>query len=121
TARSRFTGDPGRKRPRVERSSVSFEQSAANESCRQSSAVRQTPLTASESPSFDPSVTVRASITMRAPSPRRSMLRTRPSSSMMPVNISYISDCRLAIADLWSGLEVAHHHYDQHDQQSQQE
>src|SRR5215467_7183873 len=52
-----------------------------------SSAVRQTPLTAIESPCFVPSVTVSALITMRAFSPRSSTLRTLPRSSMIPVNI----------------------------------
>src|SRR3989475_13097085 len=96
TARSRFTGEPDFKFPRVERESVSFETSAANESDFTSSAVRQTPLTAIESPSLDPSVTVRASITMRASSPRFSISRTRPSSSMIPVNIRENFGLRIA-------------------------
>src|ERR1041385_2998986 len=54
-----------------------------------SSAVRQTPFTEIESPWFVPSVTTRALITSRAFSPRSSMLRTLPSSSIMPVNISH--------------------------------
>jgi hypothetical protein len=40
---------------------------------------------------------------------------------MMPVNIPYISDCQLPIADLRLGLEVAHQHYDQQDQQTKKE
>src|SRR6266852_3353745 len=87
TARSRFTGEPARKLPSVERSKVSLETSAAKESGFTSSAVRHTPLTEIESPLFVPSMTVRASITMRASSPRFSTWRTRPSSSMIPVNI----------------------------------
>src|SRR6266404_614961 len=98
TARSRFTGEPGLRFPRVERNKVSFETSAANECDFTSSAVRQTPLTAIESPLLEPSVTVRASITMRASSPRFSISRTCPSSSMIPVNIS--ENFGLRIADL---------------------
>src|ERR1051325_9547416 len=87
TARSRFTGEPSFKLPSVDRKSVSFETSAVKESGFTSSAVRHTPLTEIESPSCDPSVTVRASMTMRASSPRFSIARMRPSSSMIPVNI----------------------------------
>jgi hypothetical protein len=35
---------------------------------------------------------------------------------MMPVNILYISDCQLPIADLRLELEVAQKHYDQSNQ-----
>jgi hypothetical protein len=56
-----------------------------------SSAVRQTPLTEIESPCFVSSVTVRASITMRAFSPFGSTLLTLPSSSMIPVNITIVT------------------------------
>src|SRR6266511_11043 len=87
TERSRFTGMPGPKLPSVDRSNVSRDTSAANELLFTSSAVRQTPLTAIESPSWMSSVTRRASITTRALSPRCLMLLTRPSSSMIPVNI----------------------------------
>src|SRR6266446_429106 len=103
TERSRFTGEPECNLPSVERKSVSLETSAANESGCTSSAVRHTPLTAIESPSRAPSVTVRASMTMRASSPRFSTSRTRPSSSMIPVNmflsvpltpIAYLFECQ---------------------------
>ena len=57
TERSRFTGAPGCSRPSVERLRVSRETSAAKESLLTSSAVRQTPLTAIESPSWMSSVT----------------------------------------------------------------
>src|SRR6266542_4209554 len=81
TERSRFTGMPGPKLPSVDRSKVSRDTSAANELLFTSSAVRQTPLTAIESPSW------MSSVTTRALSPRCLMLLTRPSSSMIPVNI----------------------------------
>src|SRR2546427_1413323 len=96
TALSRLTGNPGFKFPSVDRNNVSFETSAAKDSGFTSSAVRHTPLTAIESPSLDPSVTVRASISMRASSPRFSTFRTRPSSSMIPVNISENFGLRIA-------------------------
>src|SRR5437773_6288621 len=99
TALSKLTGNPGFKFPKVDRNKVSFETSAAKDSGFTSSAVKHTPLTAIESPSRDPSVTVRASITMRASSPCLSILRTCPSSSMIPVNIRKISDCESRIAD----------------------
>src|SRR5258706_11533208 len=41
---------------------------------------------------------MRASMTTRTPSPRRSTLRTRPSSSMIPVNIRKISEFGFRIA-----------------------
>src|SRR6266542_3783727 len=68
-------------------SAESRDRSAANELLFTESAVRQTPLTAIESPSWMSWVTRRASITTRALSPRCSTLLTCPSSSMIPVNI----------------------------------
>src|SRR5215510_1274350 len=100
TARSRFTGDPSCKPPSVDLKRVSFETSAVNESGLTSSAVRHTPFTAIESPLFDPSVAMRASMIIRASSPRFCTARTRPSSSIIPVNIiralSYLVDPRLS-------------------------
>src|SRR5262249_46726287 len=55
-----------------------------------STTVTQQPFTAIESPTRTSSSTVRAVISSRAPPSRGSMARTRPSSSMIPVNMSAV-------------------------------
>src|SRR5690606_40886571 len=87
---SRFTGSPGCSEPSALRSSVSRMTSKLISSRSISTTVRQTPLTAIESPSL-------VSVTTSGPRTRSSALRppgtqpspvTSPSSSPIPVNMS---------------------------------
>ena len=87
TGRSRLTGSPARRSPRLVRASVSVTASAAQRVGEHSTTVRQQPLTAIESPMFASSTTRFASISMRAPPSFGMIARTWPSSSTMPVNI----------------------------------
>src|SRR4030088_159918 len=82
SGRSRFTGDPGRRSPRLDRRRVSGARSAEKPSGRKSTAVRQTPLTATLAPSFMSLMTVSQRTARRDPA-----VTTVPSSSMIPVNI----------------------------------
>src|SRR5215218_5456686 len=86
-ARSRLTWLPTPTPARLERSSVSFMTSAENcpPVCT-STTVRQTPLTAIESPCPASAVTTGPRITSRAASARSSLPTTSPSSSTIPVN-----------------------------------
>src|SRR5271163_1435909 len=70
------------------RAQVSGARSAQNDFGFMSSAVRQTPLTATLSPVFNSPGVFRASTLSRRFSPRCSMLITLPTSSMIPVNIN---------------------------------
>ncbi len=91
-ARSRLTREPAASAPRLERCSVSAITSALNSpvpaaSCSGlSTTVRQTPLTAMESPCRAPEQTSGPRRRIREESPISSMETTSPSSSMMPVN-----------------------------------
>src|SRR6478752_1170547 len=86
TGRSRLTGSPARRAPRLVREKVSSLTSASHQPSSASNAttVRQQPLTAVESPMPTPSSTVRAAMRSREPSRDT----TDPSSSTMPVNMS---------------------------------
>src|SRR5579859_2417129 len=83
TGRSRLTASPGSSSPRLVRRSVSSTASAAHQPAPTSTTVRQQPLTAIESPILASSMTSEASKTNRGPA----RLRSRPSSSMIPVNM----------------------------------
>ena len=86
--RSRLTGSPARRAPRQLRSRVSRITSAVNVSPSASTTVRQTPLTAIESPCRAPSTTSRPAHASAGRCRRgRSARSTSPSSSTMPVNI----------------------------------
>ena len=89
-ARSRLTGLPGRKAPRLERRRVSGATSAPNVDGCGSTTVRQTPLTETLSPARRPVETSGARTVSRLPVARGSRRSTAPSSSMMPVNITSI-------------------------------
>src|SRR5206468_2209264 len=81
--RSRLTGLPELRIPRLVRAVVSSETSNASASPWLSTTVKHVPLTATDAPIVESTVTVRHSTTSRPP--ERS--RTRPSSSMIPENI----------------------------------
>ena len=93
-ARSRLTTSPTFAAPRLVRRRVSCITSAVKCPGSISTAVRHVPLTAIESPRFTSLVTNAPSMVMRLASGWSSMLTTRPSSSMIPVNISYPSRWR---------------------------
>src|SRR5689334_11381348 len=92
--RSRLTGSPGRSAPSDERSSVSRITSVVKTSPSTSTTVRQTPLTAIESPCWASAVTTGPCKARRAVSPNSpgapsgTIDATDPSSSTMPVNTS---------------------------------
>src|SRR5690606_25858458 len=86
-ARSRFTGSPGATLPSVVRSRVSFITSTVKVSPVVSTTVRQTPLTAIESPCWASAATFGPRTVNTAESPRQSRRTASPSSSMMPVNM----------------------------------
>ena len=83
-ARSRFTPDPGRKRPRLVRCKVSGVTSTEKELASRDVTVRQAPLIARLSPTFVPWSVSPAAIVNR---PALAAL-TVPTSSIMPVNKS---------------------------------
>src|SRR5262245_59094101 len=86
-ARSKLTLLPTPRPPRLDRSSVSFITSALNSPpARTSTTVRQTPLTAMESPWPASPVTTGPRMTNRAASARFSLPTISPSSSTIPVN-----------------------------------
>src|SRR5680860_1158502 len=87
TGSSRLTSLPAASGPSEERRSVSAITSAAKESARTPRAVRQTPFTATESPSASSPASGLATES-RAPSPSRSTAATVPVASTSPVNIS---------------------------------
>ena len=87
TERSRLTAAPGVSAPRLERVRVSRITSAVNVPPAWPETVRQTPLTAMESPPATSPVTWGPRTVSRAASPRSSTATTSPSSSTMPVNI----------------------------------
>src|SRR5579862_6308534 len=82
---SRLTGDPAVSVPRLDRFRVSPMTSAVNVPSRMPVTVRQTPLTAIDSPGETPSVEPR--MVSRAASFRCSIPATSPSSATIPVNI----------------------------------
>src|SRR6267143_2689808 len=84
---SRLTSAPSRMCENEVRSHVSGARSAAKDPGLTSSAVRQTPLTATLSPVLSSLGVLSAAMVIRRTSPRCRMPLTRPTSSMMPVNI----------------------------------
>ncbi len=87
SGRSRFTGAPGVRTPRLDLPSVSPITSALNSPSRVPVTVRHTPLIAIESPSGCVAGNQRArGLVSRAESPLISMPTTSPSSSTIPVN-----------------------------------
>src|SRR5687768_13125894 len=112
TARSRLTRDPGARLPRVVRSSVSCETSAENPSAPTSRAVRQTPLTAMESPSAVPAAVTVAPILTREPPPVSTADRIVPSSSIIPVNTDGLEPglfvCDVGLDELLVGFRQVH-------------
>src|SRR6476619_4882671 len=87
TARSRLTGEPTVSVPSVERSRVSGDRSAEKELGDVFNAVRQTPFTEIESPSFVSAATSEHAIFNRMPCSSFSSEAMRPSPSIIPVNI----------------------------------
>ena len=87
TGRSRLTGSPGSRAPRLVRASVSATASAAHHPAPRSTTVRQQPLTAMESPTGLPSVTTAAVEDETGSRRRPAGRRRRPISSTIPVNI----------------------------------
>src|ERR1017187_1967355 len=87
SGRSRLTRDPGRRSPRLLRSSVSGARSAENESGCSPLTVRQTPLTAMLEPPAASARTVEQRMERREPA-----VITAPSSSIIPVNIKVSFD-----------------------------
>src|ERR1022692_3758569 len=87
SGRSRLTREPGRRSPRLLRSSVSGARSAENESGRSSATVRQTPVTAMLEPTAASARTVEQRMERREPA-----VITAPSSSIIPVNIKVSFD-----------------------------
>lgn len=88
--RSRLTREPVVRTPRLERFRVSAITSAVNSSPSWSTTVRQTPLTAMESPCRAPSVTTGPRRRKRQASSRVSTAVISPSSSTIPVNTSRV-------------------------------
>src|SRR5690606_16498404 len=89
-ARSRLTFAPGPSPPMLERARVSPITSTVNVSpSTTSTTVRQTPLTAIESPCPASEVTSLPRMVNRAESANCSVARISPSSSTMPVNMPY--------------------------------
>src|SRR3954454_11129450 len=86
-ASSRLTCEPCSSSPSADRRSVSSITSAPKRGPHRPTAVRQTPLTATESPS-DSSEASFDSKVRRAPSSERSTVATMPRSSTRPVNTS---------------------------------
>src|SRR5687768_11905542 len=82
---SRLTRSPSASSPSELRATVSALRSAEKDSESGSTAVRQTPLTATESPAAS-SFASEASIRRRNPPPSRATAATRPSSWTIPVN-----------------------------------
>src|SRR4051794_40082189 len=97
-----FTASPGASGPSEERRSVSAITSARKPPSPGSTAVRHTPLTATESPALScPASAVATS--MRAPSPSGSTALTVPVASTRPVNTSPLREPRAdqhVVADL---------------------
>ena len=87
TGRSRLTGEPGASAPSPVRCRVSAITSAVNVLSVASVTVRQTPLTAIESPCRASAVTRGPRTVSRAASASRSTATISPSSSTIPVNI----------------------------------
>lgn len=88
--RSRLTREPTARTPRLERFRVSAITSAVNSSPSWSTTVRQTPLTAMESPCCAPWVTTGPRRRKRQASSRVSTAVISPSSSTIPVNTSRV-------------------------------
>src|SRR5207245_3601444 len=84
---SRLTSAPGLMRENEVRFQVSSARSAPNDLGVISTAVRQTPLTATLSPVFSSLVRLEAETVRRRLLCSLLMLRTRPTSAMMPVNM----------------------------------
>src|ERR1700686_1796111 len=87
---SRFTRAPSRSLENEVRAHVSGARSALNDCGLMSSAVRQTPLTATLSPTPNCCGAVALSIVIRRFSPRCSIFATVPPSSIIPVNITAV-------------------------------
>src|SRR3954454_16793854 len=86
-ASSRLTCEPCSSSPSADRRSVSSITSAPKRGPHRPTAVRQTPLTAIESPSDSSEASLDSKV-RRAPSSERSTVATMPRSSTSPVNIS---------------------------------
>ena len=93
---SRFTSAPSCIRENEVRAHVSGARSAQNDFGLISSAVRQTPLTATLLPVPNSFGVSAASTVMRRFSPRCSIFTTLPTSSMIPVNIRFSTFMRFA-------------------------
>src|SRR5579862_7876452 len=87
-ARSRFTGEPSTRAPRLVRAKVSGERSHQNPSGSTFAAVKHTPLTAMLEPSLVSANIPRQFTFMRAPA-----VPTMPTSSTIPVNTSLLHVC----------------------------
>src|SRR5450759_35592 len=101
SGRSRLTREPGRRSPRLLRSSVSGARSAENESGRSSATVRQTPLTAMLAPRAASERTVEQRMERRDPAVAP-VVTTAPSSSIIPVNIKVSFDGEFVG---WNGMD----------------
>src|SRR5438874_13094108 len=84
---SRLTGAFGFRREKEVRSQVSWARSLVNDNFEISTAVRQTPLTEILSPCFNSLTSLDDATVKRRCWPLASIEATRPSSSMIPVNI----------------------------------
>src|SRR5215469_3975551 len=84
---SRFTSAPGLRRENEVLAQVSWARSAVKESPVRSTAVRQTPLTAMLSPGLSWGSSFEQETINRRVSPVAVLAATRPTSSMIPVNI----------------------------------